>query len=64
MLKRGFLASNMIFVSLAHDKKILKKYFFNLEQVFKLISLRLKNRGYKKIMLDGPVCHKNFKRLN
>ena len=35
MLKVGFLAKNSIYVSTAHTKKIIKKYLFNLDLVFK-----------------------------
>jgi glutamate-1-semialdehyde 2,1-aminomutase len=37
MLKKGFLASNVIYTSVAHNKKILKKYYKELDIVFKKI---------------------------
>ena len=38
MLKKKFLASNTIYVSISHNKKILKKYYKSLEDVFYKIS--------------------------
>ena len=37
MLKRGFLVSNVVYSSLAHKEKILKKYFKELDIIFKKI---------------------------
>ena len=63
MLKKGFLASNTIYVCIEHNEKILEKYFQALDEIFKTISdcengLNIHN------LLDGPVCHSGFKRLN
>ena len=64
MLKKGFLASNIIFVSISHNDKILKKYFDAFEDVFKKIN-KLNNENKKiKDFLEGPVCHSTFRRLN
>lgn len=63
MLKRGFLASNVIYVSYAHTKEIVDKYLFAVEEVMKLISENIKF-GNLKEMLEGPVCHSGFNRLN
>ena len=38
MLKKGFLATTTIYVSIAHTKKILEKYFKNLDIIFNIIS--------------------------
>lgn len=63
MLKRGFLASNLIYLNINHNKKIIDFYIKNLDEVFKVIS---KNLSKKKILkkLKGPVCHGTFQRLN
>jgi glutamate-1-semialdehyde 2,1-aminomutase len=63
MLKRGFLASNLIYLNINHNKKIIDLYIKNLDEVFKLIS---KNLSKKKMLkkLKGPVCHETFQRLN
>ncbi len=63
MLKKGFLASNLLFVSTAHTNGVINEYFDKLYDVFKLI----KNCQTKKSVLqslEGPVCHSGFKRLN
>ena len=60
MLKKGFLASNIIYVSLAHKNKILEKYFHELEKVFFNIS---KIKNLKKELL-GKISHSTFQRLN
>ena len=38
MLKRNILASNVIYASIAHDNRILEKYFDHLNQIFKKIA--------------------------
>lgn len=64
MLKKGFLASTSIYVCTAHTKEILDKYFEELNDIFKVI--KEYEEGSKKIssLLNGPVCHSGFKRLN
>ncbi len=37
MLKRGYLANDVIYVSVAHTKKEIIKYLKNLEEVFSLL---------------------------
>lgn len=63
MLKRGYLASTVIYVSLAHTKKIVDAYLIETDQVFSEIATAIKNKSLKK-MLEGPVCHSGFKRLS
>jgi glutamate-1-semialdehyde aminotransferase len=63
MLKKGFLSSNLIFVSLAHTDEILDSYFDALHYVFSIIS-ECENGIYSiDDLLDGEVCHSGFKRL-
>ena len=62
MLKYNYLASNLIYVSICHTKKIVDRYIFYLDKVFKKIQLFL-NAKSKKNILKGPVCHTTFKRL-
>ena len=63
MLKKGFLAGNCIYVSTAHTQAILSNYFENLSEVFKLVKECEDGRDVLSL-LDGPVCHSGFKRLN
>ena len=60
MLEKGFLASNMIYVSIAHNNKILNKYFKAMDDVFKEISI-IKDPK-KEIKIEE--AHQDFKRLN
>ncbi len=62
MLKKGFLASNIIYISLAHTKVIADKYLAAAENVLGKIARSIKKGDLKKL-LKGPVCHAGFKRL-
>ena len=63
MLKKGYLASNLIFVSTQHSSNIIDEYFGHLEEIFKLIRECEDGRDIDSL-LNGPVCHSGFKRLN
>ena len=63
MLKKGYLATNLTFASTAHTTEIIDKYFENLEPVFETIKECEDGRNISSL-LDGPVCHSGFKRLN
>ena len=63
MLNEGYLASNSIYVCTAHTDEIINSYFEKLEAVFSLIKECEDGRPIDKL-LNGPVCHSNFKRLN
>ena len=65
MLKKGFLASNALFICINHDKKVLENYYDNLNEIFHKIYKF--EKGIGSIIddsLDGDVCHSGFKRLN
>ena len=64
MLKKGFLAGNLMYVSIVHDQFILDQYFSEIEKIFKKISKIEKEGNNILDYLDGPVCHDTFKRLN
>ena len=61
MLKRGFLASNLVSVTEAYNKKILAKYKKNFDQAMYIISKILIND--EKFPLMGPIKHSTFRRL-
>jgi glutamate-1-semialdehyde 2,1-aminomutase len=63
MLKKGFLASNSVYVCTQHTKEIVERYFYELETVFSLISECENGRDVNKL-LEGPICHSGFERLN
>ncbi len=63
MLKRGFLASNLYYASLAHTQSDLKRYGRALNEVFAHIA-RAQKLGALKSLLKTPVAHTGFQRLN
>ncbi len=64
MLKKGYLASNQIFITIHHTKKIIDKYINKLDPVFKKIKYLEKNNISSKKFLKDKVCHQTFQRLN
>ncbi len=64
MLKRGFLASNSVYVSTAHTGPVLDRYFEELETVFGVVADCERGKTNIADLLEGPVCHAGFKRLN
>lgn len=63
MLAKGYLAGNLIFSSIAHTPEIVNGYFHALDEVFGLIRECEDGRDVFSL-LNGPVCHAGFKRLN
>jgi glutamate-1-semialdehyde 2,1-aminomutase len=63
MLKRGFLAGTAIYACTEHTTELIDDYFGNLGAVFQLIRECESGRPIDS-MLEGPVCHAGFKRLN
>ena len=63
MLKKGFLASNICYLSTAHKPEILESYANSLNEVFKLIS-KCENGFDVNKLLETPLCHNGFERLN
>ena len=64
MLKKGFLASTNFYACTEHKDVNIAHYFDALDGVYKTISDC--EKGHKNIhdLLEGPVCHSGFKRLN
>ncbi|MHA1284341.1 MAG: aminotransferase class III-fold pyridoxal phosphate-dependent enzyme [Promethearchaeota archaeon] len=62
MLKRGYLASNSVYVSYAHNKKIINTYLKNVDEVFYIIKKAIDERSVSKL-LKGPIAHNGFQRL-
>ena len=61
MLKKGYLASNLVYLSTLHTKEVIDKYIKCLDEVFENISSHQKNR--KKKLLISKLSHNTFKRL-
>lgn len=64
MLKKGFLASTHFYACTEHQDNYIKQYFEELDKIF--FKIKKCESGILKIneLLDGPVCHSGFKRLN
>ena len=63
MLKSGYLAATAVYTCTAHTPAIVDGYFDALDPVFALIADCEAGRDLATL-LDGPVCHGGFKRLN
>ena len=61
MLDRGFLVSNLIYVSYAHTQDIIEKYLENALEVFQLIA---NNKNNLEKLLKSEISHGGFQRLN
>ena len=62
MLKKGFLASNVIYLSFAHTKRIIDKYKLSVESLVDKFN-KIKSKMSYSELLDGPPSHSGFKRL-
>jgi glutamate-1-semialdehyde 2,1-aminomutase len=63
MLKKGFLASNLIYVSTEHSQEIIEEYLFHLDNIFKILKSCEEGQNIYDL-LDGPVSTDGFKRVN
>ena len=63
MLKEGYLSSNIVFISMAHNEKIFEQYNEKLKNIFKIIGECERGRSIDDL-LETEVCHNKFKRLN
>ena len=64
MLKKGFLASTNFYACTAHTDDKIAAYFDALDDVYHTISQCEKGNKTISELLEGPVCHSGFKRLN
>ena len=63
MLKCGYLATTSCYASVAHTTNIIDDYLSELDKVFAIIAECEQGRPVED-MLEGPICHDTFKRLN
>jgi len=63
MLEKGYLATNSVYVCTEHTSDILDGYFDALNPIFKLIKECEEGRDVNDL-LQYPVCHSGFRRLN
>jgi glutamate-1-semialdehyde 2,1-aminomutase len=63
MLGSGFLASNIFYASVAHDDETIGAYLLKLEAVFEKLA-GLADPSDVLSLLNGPVSHNGFRRIN
>ncbi len=63
MLKRGFLATNSVYVCTRHTPEIVDEYLNNLDKIFEVIAMCEEGID-PATYLDGPIAHGGFRRLN
>ncbi len=63
MLKAGWLASTGTYSCIAHTPQIIDRYTEALDPVFSLIAECEDGRNVDEL-LEGPVCHSGFRRIN
>lgn len=64
MLKKGFLASTNFYACTAHSMDYIDSYFTALDEVYKTIATCENQEVEIDTLLEGPVSHSGFKRLN
>jgi len=63
MLAKGYLAGNSVYVCTEHTPEVVASFFEALDPVFGLIKECEDGRDVMGL-LNGPICHGGFKRLN
>lgn len=63
MLKKNFLSATSVYVCTEHSQSVVDRYFEALDPIFKLIKECEMGKNVNDL-LEGPVCHGGFKRLN
>ncbi len=64
MLKKGYLASTIFYACTEHTEEHLDNYFNELDKIYKTIYKCESEILNVNSLLEGPVCHSGFKRLN
>jgi glutamate-1-semialdehyde aminotransferase len=64
MLKKGYLASTVLYSSTAHTKSIIDNYLSELDSIFNTIDKCEKDEIKIDSLIEGDICHGGFKRLN
>ena len=63
MLSKGYLAGTGVYICVDHTTAVINAYFEALDPVFGLIA-ECENGRDVGTLLQGPICHEGFKRLN
>jgi glutamate-1-semialdehyde aminotransferase len=64
MLKKNILASTNFYASIAHENIYIEQYFSELDKVYGIIKKCEEKYLNINDLLEGPICHSGFKRLN
>lgn len=64
MLGKGFLASNAFYACTEHKDEFFDSYFDGLNDTFNILAKCERDEVNIEDLLEGPVCHSGFKRLN
>ncbi len=64
MLKKGFLASTNFYASITHTEEYFDNYFNALNKIYHVIDKCEQGIININSLLEGPVCHVGFQRLN
>ncbi|MDG2297236.1 MAG: aminotransferase class III-fold pyridoxal phosphate-dependent enzyme [Gammaproteobacteria bacterium] len=63
MLKKGYLATNIVYTCTEHTQEVIDGYFSALTPIFATIKECEEDKDVDSL-LEGPLCHDGFKRLN
>jgi len=63
MLKKGYLAANCVYACTEHKQEVIDGYFAELDPIFATIKECEEGKDVNSL-LEGPLCHNGFKRLN
>ena len=63
MLKKGYLAANSVYACTEHTQELVDGYFAELDPIFAIIKECEEGLDVNSL-LEGPLCHSGFKRLN
>ena len=63
MLKKGYLAANSVYACTEHKQELVDGYFSELDPIFATIK-ECEDGLDINSLLEGPLCHSGFKRLN
>ena len=63
MLKKGYLAANSVYACTEHTQELVDGYFTELDPIFATIK-ECEEGLDVNTLLEGPLCHSGFKRLN
>jgi glutamate-1-semialdehyde 2,1-aminomutase len=62
MLKKGYLASNALYVCMLHTNEVIDSYILALDEVFGILKRSIDNNTLSTL-LNGKICQSGFKRL-